>query len=32
MFVKLVHDPQGYQGISISRDYRVDLVGQWAKT
>jgi DNA sulfur modification protein DndD len=28
MFVKLVRDPQAYQGIRISRDYRVDLVGQ----
>jgi DNA sulfur modification protein DndD len=28
MFVKLVRDPQAYQGIRISRDYRVDLIGQ----
>jgi len=31
MFVKLVHDPQAYQGLRISRDYRVDLVGQWGE-
>jgi DNA sulfur modification protein DndD len=28
MFVQLVRDPQAYQGIHISRDYRVDLIGQ----
>jgi DNA sulfur modification protein DndD len=27
MFVKLVRDPQAYQGIRIGRDYSVDLVG-----
>lgn len=27
-FMKLIRDPEGYQGIKISRDYRVDLVGQ----
>jgi DNA sulfur modification protein DndD len=31
MFVKLVRDPSAYQGIHISRDYRVDLVGQWGE-
>jgi DNA sulfur modification protein DndD len=31
MFVKLVRDPQAYQGLRISRDYRVDLVGQWGE-
>jgi DNA sulfur modification protein DndD len=28
MFVTLVRDPSAYQGIHISRDYRVDLVGR----
>ena len=28
MFMKLIRNPEGYQGITISRDYRVDLVGQ----
>jgi DNA sulfur modification protein DndD len=28
MFIKLVHDPHAYQGIRISPDYRVDLVGR----
>ncbi|NYH88241.1 AAA family ATPase [Actinopolymorpha rutila] len=27
MFLKLVRDPQGYQGLRIGRDYRVDLLG-----
>jgi DNA sulfur modification protein DndD len=31
MFIKLVRDPQAYQGLRISRDYRVDLVGQWGE-
>ncbi len=31
MFVKLVRDPQAYQGLRISRDYRVDLVGRWGE-
>ncbi len=31
MFIKLVHDPQAYEGLRISRDYRVDLVGQWGE-
>jgi DNA sulfur modification protein DndD len=31
MFVNLVRDPQAYQGLRISRDYRVDLVGQWGE-
>ena len=26
MFVKLVHDPQGYKGLRIGSDYRVDLL------
>lgn len=28
MFMKLIRNPEGYRGITISRDYRVDLVGQ----
>jgi DNA sulfur modification protein DndD len=28
MFMKLIRHPEGYQGITIGRDYRVDLVGQ----
>lgn len=28
MFMRLIRDPAGYQGITIGRDYRVDLVGQ----
>ncbi|GEM_PF-5756791 len=28
MFVSLVRDPQAYRGLRISRDYRVELVGQ----
>jgi DNA sulfur modification protein DndD len=28
MFLKLVRDPQAYQGIRISHDYRVDLIGR----
>lgn len=28
MFVQLVRDSQGYQGIRISRDYRVDLINR----
>jgi DNA sulfur modification protein DndD len=28
MFMKLIRNPEGYQGITIGRDYRVDLVGQ----
>lgn len=28
MFMKLIRDPEGYQGITIGRDYSVDLVGQ----
>ena len=28
MFVKLVRDPQGYQGLRIGRDYRVELLGR----
>ncbi|WFE62420.1 AAA family ATPase [Micromonospora sp. WMMD714] len=31
MFVTLVRDPRAYQGLRISRDYRVDLVGQWGE-
>ena len=31
MFLKLVRDPHAYQGIRISRDYRLDLVGQWGE-
>jgi DNA sulfur modification protein DndD len=27
MFTRLVRDPQGYQGLRIARDYRVDLIG-----
>jgi len=27
MFVRLVRDPQGYKGLRIGRDYRVDLLG-----
>jgi DNA sulfur modification protein DndD len=32
MFVKLVRDPQGYQGLRISRDYRVDLLNRTGQT
>lgn len=28
MFVQLVRDPQGYQGLRIGRDYRVELLGR----
>lgn len=28
MFMKLIRDPEGYEGITIGRDYRVDLVGR----
>jgi DNA sulfur modification protein DndD len=28
MFMKLIRDPEGYEGIRIGRDYRVDLVGK----
>lgn len=28
MFMKLIRDPEGYEGITIGRDYRVDLVGK----
>lgn len=28
MFMKLIHNPEGYEGITIGRDYRVDLVGK----
>lgn len=28
MFLKLIRDPEGYQGIRIGRNYSVDLVGQ----
>ncbi|MEK6343655.1 MAG: hypothetical protein V4737_07400, partial [Curtobacterium sp.] len=28
MFMKLIRDPEGYQGITIGRNYSVDLVGQ----
>ena len=28
MFMKLIRDPAGYQGITIGRNYSVDLVGQ----
>jgi len=28
MFTKLIRDPEGYEGITIGRDYRVDLVGK----
>ncbi len=28
MFMKLIRDPDGYEGITIGRDYRVDLVGK----
>ena len=28
MFISLVRDPQGYQGLRIGRDYRVELLGQ----
>jgi DNA sulfur modification protein DndD len=31
MFIKLVHDPQAYQGLRISREYRVELVGRWGE-
>ena len=27
MFIRLVRDPQGYQGLRIGRDYRVELLG-----
>ena len=32
MFVKLVREPQAYQGIRISSDYRVDLVNRLGET
>lgn len=28
MFMKLIRDPEGYSGITIGRDYRLDLVGK----
>ena len=28
MFSKLIRDPEGYEGITIGHDYRVDLVGK----
>lgn len=28
MFTKLIRNPEGYEGISIARDYRVDLIGK----
>lgn len=28
MFMKLIRDPEGYEGVTIGRDYRVDLVGK----
>lgn len=28
MFMKLIRDSQGYEGITIGRDYRIDLVGK----
>ncbi|MCC6497155.1 MAG: AAA family ATPase [Propionibacteriaceae bacterium] len=28
MFMKLIRDPEGYEGITIGRDYRIDLVGR----
>lgn len=28
MFMKLIRNPEGYEGITIGRDYRVDLVGK----
>ncbi|MGO4359323.1 AAA family ATPase [Terrabacter sp. RAF57] len=28
MFMKLIRDPESYEGITIGRDYRVDLVGK----
>ncbi|MHC5559291.1 AAA family ATPase [Kocuria sp. U4B] len=28
MFMKLIRDPEGYEGITIGRDYRIDLVGK----
>ncbi|TYK51078.1 AAA family ATPase [Actinomadura decatromicini] len=28
MFMKLIRDPEGYDGIQIGHDYRVDLVGK----
>lgn len=28
MFMKLIRDPEGYEGITIGRDYRLDLVGK----
>lgn len=28
MFMKLIRDPESYEGIKIGRDYRVDLVGK----
>ena len=31
MFIKLVHDPQAYQGLRINREYRVELVGRWGE-
>ena len=31
MFIKLVHDPHAYQGIRVSPDYRVDLLGRWGE-
>jgi DNA sulfur modification protein DndD len=31
MFVRLIRDPQGYQGLRIGRDYRVELLGHHGK-
>ena len=28
MFMKLIRDPEGYEGIRIGRDYRVELIGR----